>query len=449
MALLFDINDIGLRCYYDGQLLCEAPGYALALPQQLVFGVDAEQKTRKNPLHLHNDYWHKLNTDALDNSGSNSHTNNYTNVRHNADLAYGQLSQWLQSLDKQYANEPLIFCLPSSWHNDQLSLFLGLAQHLQHPVIGLVDAAVAALAHHPHSNNQLYIEWHLHEVAISHVRQQGTTLQRFEVKTLANQGWHNLREHLLRTIAQLFVQKLRFDPRKSSDTEQLLFDQIPDWLNRACHQRTLDLTLDDLRLSIDSEDLLKPTRDFLTPLFQQLETAQHRSDIQQCIFSHRFQPIAPLLQHFERTRLIDTRALANSFQHLSQTLQQHPDGTHYVMQLESQSIQQKAEEQTDNHTLCLLTDNHAYPLNDTTYWTKHDTDHELSSINRGEHFAHFSQGGVRPGNIGQLSINAQAVTEFVALMPGDVISHNLSSCRFTVVRFHPLEVTSNSKGDTR
>ena len=450
MALLIDINDLALRCYHEGKLLSETPGYALVDSKTLIIGEQAQSQARLNPLQLHNDFWQQLSSDALDSGAldprqSRGNTLLNPRVRHNADLAHTQLQQLLQQLPSELQQTPLIFCLPSSWEKQQLSLFLGLAQTFNHPVIGLVDSAVAALANHPHSHQQLYIEWHLHEVVISHIRQVGEDLQRHHVETLAHQGWYNLLEHLLRTTAQLFIQKLRFDPRHSASAEQILFNKLPNWINIACQGREQELALEGQRISISADDLLEPLRSFLSPLSQRLQQAEQDNSLQQLVFSDRFAPIAPLFKRFSKHEVVDAHHLAHSFDDLSQQLQQHPDGVHYLMQLPAKKAREAVEDKNtaepmaDSASPHLLCQSHAYPLHKTLYWTASKQHHGLQ-VNtpkpQAPYFAQFSGGKITPGNQGHLTINGQAVIKPTQLLAGDQISCDQLQHRLQLVHVH-------------
>jgi len=430
MALLIDINDLAVRCYHSGELLNSAPGYALLETKKLTLGEPARQQSRLNPLTLHHEFWQKLSVQPL--------VNNSSRLRHNADIAHSQLQQLLQALPSELQSTPLIFCLPSSWDSAQLSLFLGLAQTFDHPVIGLVDSAVAALANHPHSHNQLYVEWHLHEVVISRVQQAGHELQRHDVETLANQGWQSLLEHLLRNIAQLFIQQLRFDPRQNAQTEQVLFNKLPNWIRTASQGQEQELSLAGQRISVGPEDLLQHLRSFLSPLTQRLQKAEQDSDIQQLVFSDRFSPIAPLLQRYHKSAIINEHHLAHSFEDLSQQLQQHPDGVHYLMKLPASSPKAQQPETTQGRATHLLCDGHAYPLSPTLYWSSSYQDHGLqTSPTPPKHFiAHLNKHELMPGTAGQLTLNGQPVTTPTQLLSGDVISSDQQHKRLQVIQVH-------------
>jgi len=432
MALLIDINDLAVRCYHSGELLSSEPGYALLEPKQLTLGELARQQSRLNPLTLHHEFWQKLSVQPL--------LNNTSRLRHNADIAHSQLQQLLQTLPSELHAAPLIFCLPSSWDSAQLSLFLGLAQTFDHPVIGLVDSAVAALANHPHSHNhnQLYVEWHLHEVVISRVQQAGHDLQRHEVETLANQGWQSLLEHLVRNIAQIFIQKLRFDPRQNAQTEQVLFNKLPKWIRIASLGQEQELSLAGQRISVSADELLQHLYSFLSPLTQRLQQAELDADIQQLVFSDRFSPIAPLLNRYNKSAIINEHHLAHSFDHLSQQLQQHPDGVHYLMKLPASNPQEKSTERTPGHTTHLLCEGHAYPLPTSLYWTLGHQDHGLQRLSTApNHFlAHFHKQELIPGTSGHLAINGQTVTTPTALFHGDTISSDQLDKRLDVIQVH-------------
>ena len=69
-------------------------------------------------------------------------------------------------------NEVLL-AVPGSFSADQLSLILGIAKACKMPVVGMVDAAVAASAHGFPGARLLHLDLLLHRVVLTEMTQGG------------------------------------------------------------------------------------------------------------------------------------------------------------------------------------------------------------------------------------------------------------------------------------
>ncbi len=99
------------------------------------------------------------------------------------------------------------------------------------PVVGLVDAAVAAAAVGFPGERLLLADVHLHRATVTELR-QAEEIVRERVATIDRWGLEEVHDALARRIAQSFVHKTRFDPFHAAETEQALHDRLPDWLER-------------------------------------------------------------------------------------------------------------------------------------------------------------------------------------------------------------------------
>jgi len=145
------------------------------------------------------------------------------------------------------------------------------------PVLGLVDAAVAACRHEQPGRELLLLDASLHSLTLTRIRQAGQA----GLGDLAGdrEGFPTLGiEPLLRlcmeTLARRFVECSRFDPLHDSAAEQALFDRLPDWLARLARDVEVQLELSTrsgtFGATLQSADFRARTARACEPLLQKL-----------------------------------------------------------------------------------------------------------------------------------------------------------------------------------
>jgi len=216
-----ELNDSGLAIARDGTLLPESPGYAVLEADQLVVGAEARSTARLKPRYVQCRFWDQLSQDPLPRPGARAHTQ--------ADLAAAHLAHVWEAL--KHDCDGVIFAVPGSFSRLQLGLLLGIAQSCSIPVLGLVDAAVAAAPVGHAGSRMVHVDLQLHRSVTTHLR-PGPPLSRSGVETSAQIGLDSLQDHSLALIAELFVRQTRFDPLHRAQTEQQLYDLVPECLAR-------------------------------------------------------------------------------------------------------------------------------------------------------------------------------------------------------------------------
>ena len=128
------INDAGISVLSAERLLYREPGFALLDDEELITGSKAFENARIKPRRIQNRFWSELTTDALDDR----------RFQHlsAADLVSRQLEQIWHAVAA--SGDRLVVAVPAYMTGEHLGLFLGIANELNVPVVGLVDAAVAA-----------------------------------------------------------------------------------------------------------------------------------------------------------------------------------------------------------------------------------------------------------------------------------------------------------------
>ncbi|MEJ2256943.1 MAG: hypothetical protein P8X98_08020, partial [Woeseiaceae bacterium] len=128
------LNDAGLLFSDGDRILCREPGYVLLRDDGLVTGQEAWESASLEPRRIQNRYWANLSTEALPDRRFQHLTA--------ADLASEQLAVLWQRVAKP--GDRLALAVPPFMNKDALGLLLGIAMELEIPVVGMVDAAVAA-----------------------------------------------------------------------------------------------------------------------------------------------------------------------------------------------------------------------------------------------------------------------------------------------------------------
>ena len=265
-VLAIDINDAGLVVANDSAVLAVEPGFARIERGKIVTGEAAKAGARLSPRQTSNRFWSGL---SLEPGSAGSDLGKSA-----AELAYAQLESLWSKFREGVTDVVLV--VPGSYRTDQLGVLLGLAQECGMPVRALVDTAVAASVR-PYPNRQLmYVDAGLHKASVTLIDQDGEAQVR--VEHALNQGISALSDAFARRIADLFVRATRFDPRTHAETEQLLYDRLPQWFEALQRDERVELTLkyrdEEFRVAAERDAVFGVAHGFNRALTQLI--AQHR-----------------------------------------------------------------------------------------------------------------------------------------------------------------------------
>lgn len=243
MSALLDLNDVNLRLWTADRCL-RSPGYAWHDGSRYQFGDPAMRTSRRTPRAVHTRYWTQLNTQPL--------TPPLGPARHSADLAHGHLSALLQDAGQV---GPWLLAVPGNMGRDALSLLLGIAPHVPIEIAGLThrSALIAAANGITHG---LHIELQLHQLLVTPLQAQSHAVEAQASLSLPGQGLLALQDRLATTLADLFVQQTRFDPLRSADAEQALYDAMGETLDALREQAETTITIGDYSARVTRDDLL-------------------------------------------------------------------------------------------------------------------------------------------------------------------------------------------------
>lgn len=223
MSLLAaDINDAGITVLGDDEIIYREPGLALLDDERLTTGNEAYRNARIKPRRIHARYWSELSTAALPDQ----------RFQHlsAADLVSRQIEQiWAAASAK---GDRIVFAVPAYMDKQNLALLLGICDELDVPLVAMVDAAIAATRRQYNNAIPVHVDLSLHSALLTRVLQSGQA----QVETSAvveDCGLFALYDAWIAMISEAFVQQSRFDPLHTAETEQMLLDRVPGWLNNA------------------------------------------------------------------------------------------------------------------------------------------------------------------------------------------------------------------------
>ncbi len=278
---VFNINDAGIQVSVDGDLVRTSPGYAVLDGSHLLVGEQASQNAKLLPRWTNNRFWSQLNVNPLPN-GNNQ-------VRHHADLAFAHIESLWQPI--QGDAEAAVFVVPGYYGNDNLGLLLGMSQEAGIPVRGIVDNSIVQAADLPLRKTVLHLDIHLHSITLTSISNTGT-LARREVRTVIESGLFTLLDRWSNIIAEQFIQTTRFDPMHNADTEQQLFNRLPDWIASLGEQNSHTIALNtgetEHSVSISNDSLLKACATIYPQVVQAIRSEVPAGETATLLVSHRF-----------------------------------------------------------------------------------------------------------------------------------------------------------------
>jgi hypothetical protein len=233
-ALALEVNDVGLVALRAGAShpLPASPGLALFDAGRLLLGAEAADQARLKPLCVHDTYWDHLDTAPAGLP--------FPEEVRRADLAHAQLAALRGEVGPGITEAFLV--VPGFWSTAALGLLLGVARAAGLPVVGLVDAAVAAASLGHPGETLVHLDLTRHRsVATALVQRNGVA--RARVVAEEGRGWTAFEETWAGAVAGQFVRETRFDPRHGGATEQALHDALPGWLAELGLRQAVPATL--------------------------------------------------------------------------------------------------------------------------------------------------------------------------------------------------------------
>jgi len=328
---LLDINDSNLQLWHGDRLL-QSPGIALLEGQQYRFGLQARDAARLRPRDINSRYWWQLNTKPLQPA--------LGPARHTADLVHAHL------LDiHQQAGEPaeIILAASSSMQREQLSLLLGIIEQCPFSAVGLVNRSVALTSLEGGAGKFYHLEIQLHQAVVSELTAHQGIIELQHVFPLPGCGLLQLQDQLADIIGSAFIQQSRFDPRRSANSEQQLYDHLPEVLRALESSGEYHLDIAGHRVRISRNDLAQATAslyDSTVGVIDKSATGQH------IMLDPLAASLPGFLAKFPSARRIRKNTLSEAVkQHQEQLLQRDQD-LNFITSLPSLAPQNAA---ADSH----------------------------------------------------------------------------------------------------
>ena len=227
------LNDASILVTSDARIAYREPGFALLDDERLTTGLEAYGSASLKPRRINNRYWSALSIEPLADK----------RFQHlsAADLVSRQLEQMWNRVAKK--GDRLAIAVPAYMSTEQLGLLLGVAMELDIPIVAMVDAAVAATRRHYVHAVPVHVDLSLHCAALTRLGQDGQA--QVERTSIAEDcGMLNLYDSWLRIIAEAFVQQSRFDPLHTAETEQVLQNNILQWLAVAARAEAVPMEVE-------------------------------------------------------------------------------------------------------------------------------------------------------------------------------------------------------------
>jgi hypothetical protein len=253
-AVAIEINDTGIVVANETQVLATEPGFAFVDGAKIVTGELARAQARLKPRQTSSRFWSGLSMDP-GSAGAGI-------AKSAAEIAYAQLEALWKRLGAGVTDVVLV--VPGAYRADQLGLLLGLAQECGMPVRALVDAAAAASVRQYPGRQLVYVDASLYRVSVTLIEQSGEAA--VQAEHALTQGLAGLADAFAKRFAELFVRATRFDPFAHAETEQLLYDRQPAWLEALQREERFELSLsyrnEEFRVVAERDALVAVARGF-------------------------------------------------------------------------------------------------------------------------------------------------------------------------------------------
>lgn len=201
--------------------IARSQGYAWLKDDKVLFDVNSDDKPvahcRIAPQQINSRYWQQCAQTAI--------ASNDAGMRHAADLIWKHLAE----LKAKYALATMAMVVPANYRDSHLQLLLGVAKATGLDVSALISKPVlAAQTQSLGQGYAVHVDIQLHETVISTLEITDEKISLVDVDVKPELGIHSLQESLLHALQANFIRTDRFDPLHDADTEQQLFNQLPE-----------------------------------------------------------------------------------------------------------------------------------------------------------------------------------------------------------------------------
>jgi hypothetical protein len=252
-GLAVELNDAALTWVGGGNILASEPGFALLNGDGVVTGSAAVAQAHLEPRLCRNRYWDELST-KLDTDG-----------RTYAELAFLQFHSMVADLNLSGANALLV--TPGHYDREQLGLVLGIVQECGLNATGLLQSAAVASTRPWPGRQLIHLDVGLHRLSVAAMGQSEFVHVEQEAY-LPDMGLAAMMNRWAHRVSELFVIATRFDPSHHAESEQKLFDALPQWVEQLRSQEQLQVDLDGHDLLLERSQFVSALDDYFRALGQ-------------------------------------------------------------------------------------------------------------------------------------------------------------------------------------
>lgn len=215
---LIELQDPAVSVRTGQGLLARSPGFANIAGKEPVFGEEARQMSRLHPRQTFNQFWSQLSLDPL------PLKNDF--FRHSADLAHSHLDRLTKDVTFGHG---AVIAVPSNYNRNQLAVLLGIVKQCSFDAVGLVDLALLQ-ASSSEAQSCIIIDLQLHQCVLSAFRRTDGQLVRENMVQIPASGLLSLQDAWSNMVTDEFIRQCRFDPHHNAETEQFVYNRLPDWI---------------------------------------------------------------------------------------------------------------------------------------------------------------------------------------------------------------------------
>ncbi len=424
---ILELNDSGLKLLHGQQVLSESPGIALIADKDLTLGKQAQAQARLHPLKMQSQFWQRLDTESLSNANPR--------CRHHGDLVF----EHLKMLKQQHPElAEIILALPAYYKPEQLSLLLGIAQHCDIQIKGLIDTAVASVSTQASQGRHYHIDMQLHQTLVSQI-DVNDTVNNTHIEAVPNVGLASFNEAWAKMIAEQFIQQSRFNPLHDASTEQEVYNHLGKALEQCQKDGEVELEFSGKQASIKLQHFEETSTRFFNDIKRQLGTVSGQ------LFIHeRVNSLPGFAAAFPQALSVDSQQLAKNIERHHALIQSTPDALKLVSSLPAERARQISQSrQTATH---LLWQHSAHPIGDCVYLSD-KAEQALSQTASGQELCRIDSrsGRVEISQIknGSVLINGKTAVDKQQLIAGDEIKVAQLPFPFTAIRVMDNTVESN------
>jgi hypothetical protein len=196
---------------------------------------------KRRPLETRADFWSQLSTVSL--------TSEFAGARHSADLVYEHLKFIFNEAEREMGEiTHLSVIAPSSLSQAQLELLLGIMNALGKTPASILDRAL--LHQHATGKAGVHLDLQWRQLIVTEVDLDQGQLTVGKSTSLPGLGYLDLLEQCLEYCADMCVEQTRFDPRRSAEAEQNLFNAIPGAFETLKHAEEAALSVNGYEFKI-------------------------------------------------------------------------------------------------------------------------------------------------------------------------------------------------------